>query len=87
MESFVLTDILFLAGVVLILASGIALYTRAPRDEPDPKYQYFGPHTKKSQSIEPGEPAVFEPADPADEGVLWSAYSPVDQTDRKRRHR
>ncbi|MDG1064816.1 MAG: hypothetical protein P8O91_01260 [Luminiphilus sp.] len=87
MESFVVTDILFLSGVILILAAGIARYTRASKDEPDPKYQHFGPPTKKSHSIKSGERAVFEPADPADEGALWSAYSPVGRTDRKRRHR
>ena len=87
MGSFVLTDILFLLGVVLILVSGIALFTRATDDEPDPRYQHFGPATKESQSIKPGVPAVFEPTDPAEEGVLWSAYSPVDPPDRKHRHR
>ena len=70
MGSFVLTDILFLLGVVLILVSGIAVFTRAADDEPDPRYQHFGPPTKESQSIKPGVPAVFEPTDPADEGVL-----------------
>lgn len=87
MASFVLTDILFLAGIVLILVSGIAWYTRNPSEEPDPRYQHFGPPTKESQSRKPGIPATFGPADPADEGVLWSAYSPLDPTDRKRRHR
>ena len=65
MGSFVLTDILFLLGVVLILVSGIALYTRATDDEPDPRYQHFGPPTKESQSINPAVSAVFEPTDPA----------------------
>ena len=64
MGSFVLTDILFLLGVVLILVSGIALYRRAADDEPDPRYPHFGPPTKESQSIKPGVPAVFEPTNP-----------------------
>ena len=87
MGSFVLTDILFLLGVVLILVSGIVLYTKVADDKPDAIYPHFGPPTKESQSINPGVPAVFEPTDPADEGVLWSAYSPVDPPDRKHRHR
>ena len=87
MGNFVFTDILFLSGVILLLVSGVWLYARSDRIDPDPKYQYFAPPTKESQSIEPGERAVFGPADPADEGVLWSAYSPVDPTDRKHRLR
>ncbi|MDG0991879.1 MAG: hypothetical protein P8O15_05110 [Luminiphilus sp.] len=87
MGNFVFTDILFLSGVILLLVSGVWLYARSDRIDPDPKYQHFGPPTKESQSIEPGERAVFGPADPADEGVLWSAYSPVDPTDRKHRLR
>ena len=87
MGNFVFTYILFLSGVILLLVSGVWLYARSDRIDPDPKYQYFGPPTKESQSIEPGERAVFGPADPADEGVLWSAYSPVDPTDRKHRLR
>ena len=87
MGNFVFTDILFLSGVILLLVSGVWLYARSDRIDPDPKYQYFGPPTKESQSIEPGERAVLGPADPADEGVLWSAYSPVDPTDRKHRLR
>lgn len=87
MANFVFTDILFLSGVILLLVSGVWLYAKRDSAEPDPKYQYFGPPTKESQSLDPGERAVFGPDDPADEGVLWSAYSPVDPTDRKRRHR